>query len=259
MPRKALSTLILLLATALPAVAQSNVTRATLKNGMRVIIVTNPLAPAVSVYENYKVGGNETPAGFPGMAHAQEHMMFRGCTGLSADQTAAIFAQLGGGNNADTQQNITQYFETVPANDLDTALHVDANCMSGAADSAEQWAQERGAIEQEVERDLSDPSYKLITRVNRDMFAGTPYEHDPLGTKPSFEATTAEMLKSFHDKWYVPNNATLVIAGDVDPHATLATIEKLYGSIPKGQLPARLPIELQPVKAESFTVPSDYP
>lgn len=260
MPRKALSTLILLLlATALPALAQSNVTRATLKNGLRVIIVPNPLAPAVTVYENYKVGGNETPAGFPGMAHAQEHMMFRGCTGLSADQTAAIFAQLGGDNNADTQQNITQYFETVPAKDLNTALHVDANCMRGATDSAEQWAQERGAIIQEVERDLSDPSYKLITRINRDMFAGTPYEHDPLGTKPSFEATTAEMLKSFHDKWYVPNNATLVIAGDVDPKATLATIEELYGSIPRRELPARPQVNLQPVKAESFTVPSDYP
>ena len=63
---------------------------------------------------------NETPPGFPGMAHAQEHMAFRGCAGVSADQTAAIFAQLGGYENADTQQNITQYFTTVPAPDLDS-------------------------------------------------------------------------------------------------------------------------------------------
>ena len=259
MPRQALSTLILLLAAALPSAAQSNVTRATLKNGLHVIIITNPLAPAVSVYENYRVGGDETPAGFPGMAHAQEHMMFRGCSGMSADQTAAIYAQLGGDNNADTQQNITQYYETVPAHDLDIALHADADCMKQATDSAAEWTQERGAIEQEVARDLSDPSYKLITRMNGDMFARTPYAHDPLGTKPSFDATTAEMLQSFHEKWYAPNNATLVIAGDVDPTATIATIEKLYGDIPRRALPPRPQVSLAPVKADSFTVPTDDP
>jgi zinc protease len=96
--------------------------RATLNNGLRVVIIRNPLAPIVTVEENYLVGGNETPGGFPGMAHAQEHMAFRGCAGISADQTAAVYAQLGGLNNADTQQNITQYFTTVPAADLDIAL-----------------------------------------------------------------------------------------------------------------------------------------
>ncbi len=259
MLKQAFSTLILLLLAALPSAAQPNVTRTTLKNGLHVIILTNPLAPAVTVYDNYRVGGNETPAGFPGMAHAQEHMMFRGCTGLTADQIAAIYAQLGGDNNAETQQNITQYFATVPAHDLDVALHTDSDCMRGATDSAAEWAQERPAIEQEVARDLSDPTYKLITRVNRDLFAGTPYEHDPLGTKPSFDATTADMLKSFHEKWYTPNNATLVIAGDVEPTATIATIEKLYGDIPSHPLPARPAIHLQPVKPESFTLPSDFP
>ena len=83
-----------------------NVVRATLDNGLRVVIVRDPLAPVVTVEENYIAGGNETPAGFPGMAHAQEHMAFRGCAGLSADQIAAIYAQLGGNQNADTQQNI---------------------------------------------------------------------------------------------------------------------------------------------------------
>src|SRR6201998_3073346 len=102
-----------------------NVTRATLDNGLRVVIVRDPLAPVVTVEENFLVGGNETPAGFPGMAHAQEHMAFRGCSGVTADQTAAIYAQLGGVGNADTRQNITQYFATVPASDLDIALRLD--------------------------------------------------------------------------------------------------------------------------------------
>ena len=80
-------------------------------------------------------GRRRNPAGFPGMAHAQEHMAFRGCPGMTADQTAAIYAQLGGENNADTQQNITQYFATVPAADLDVALEAQAACMHGIDDS----------------------------------------------------------------------------------------------------------------------------
>jgi zinc protease len=242
-----------------PATEETSVTRATLPNGMRVIVIRNPLAPVVSVFENYRVGADETPPGFPGMAHAQEHMIFRGCSGLSADQIAAIFAQLGGDNDADTQQNITQYFETVPASDLNVVLHADSNCMKGAVDSEQEWAQERGAIEQEVARDLSNPTYNLITRINQDMFAGTPYEHDALGTKPSFDATTGKMLKNFFDQWYVPNNATLIVAGDVDPSATIATIRKLYAEIPKRPLPPRPAVDLRPVKQESFTLPSDLP
>src|SRR6202161_3689809 len=102
---------------------------------MRVVIIHNALAPVVTVEANFMVGGNETPDGFPGMAHAQEHMAFRGCTGMTADQTAAIYAQLGGQNNADTQQNITQYFATVPTADLDVALQVQAACLHGIDDS----------------------------------------------------------------------------------------------------------------------------
>ena len=113
-------------------------------------------------------------------------MAFRGCEGMSADQTAAIYALLGGRNNADTQQNITQYFVTVPAADLDVALRAQAACLHGIDDSQQEWSQERDAIEQEVARDLSNPTYKFINRLNQDMFAGTPYAHDPLGTKSLF-------------------------------------------------------------------------
>lgn len=241
------------------ATPSADVTRYTLDNGLRIVIVRNDLAPVVTVQENYLVGGDETPAGFPGMAHAQEHMAFRGCSNLSADQIAAIFAQLGGDNNADTQQNITQYFETVPAKDLDIALHADADCMRDIADSDEQWAEERGAIEQEVSRDLSSPTYKFLVQMDRDMFAGTPYEHDPLGTRDSFDKTTGAMLKSFEETWYAPNNAILIITGQVDPEKTIATIKQLYGSIPRKTIPARAEVHLQPVKSEHINLPSDYP
>lgn len=236
-----------------------SVTRATLDNGMRVIVVRDPLAPVVTVEENYLTGGDETPAGFPGTAHAQEHMSFRGCRGVSADQIAAIYAQLGGDDDADTQQTITQYFATVPAADFDLALRVDAACMAGVDDSQAEWAKEKGAIEQEVARDLSNPTYKFLTRMNTDMFAGTPYEHDALGTKASFDATTGALLKKFYDTWYAPNNAVLVISGDVDPQTAVNKVKQFYGQIPRHAVPPPTPVNLKPVKSENFTLESNLP
>ena len=245
--------------TAPPPNGATKVERATLANGMRVIAIRDPLAPVVTVQQNYLTGADETPAGFPGMAHAQEHMAFRGCAGVTGEQIAAIYAELGGLANADTQQDITQYFTTVPANDLDVALRTDAACMQGVQDSQKEWDQERGAIEQEVARDLSNPIYKFISRLNERVFAGTPYAHDALGTKPSFDATTAAMLKSFADKWYAPNNSILVLTGDIDPAAAIAKVKQIYGNVPSRSLPPRPAVNLQPVKAESFTIDSDLP
>jgi zinc protease len=242
-----------------PASSAQEPTRATLSNGIRVVIIHSGLAPVATVEANFMVGGNETPAGFPGMAHAQEHMAFRGCAGMTADQTAAIYALLGGENDADTQQNITQFYATVPSADVDVALQAQAACLRGVDDSQSEWDQERGAIEQEVQRDLSNPTYKFINRLNGEIFAGTPYAHDPLGTKDSFDATTGVMLKSFYDKWYSPSNMILIVVGDVDPAATLAAIKKLYDNIPSHPLPERPAIDLRPFKSDSFTVDSNLP
>ena len=264
MNHRILPFLVLALATALgapvsPAQPASGVERATLSNGMRVVIIRNALAPVVTVQANFLVGGNETPDGFPGMAHAQEHMAFRGCAGMTADQTAAIYALLGGENNADTQQNITQYFATVPSADLDVTLQAQAACLHGIDDSQSEWDQERGAIEQEVQRDLSNPTYKFIDQMNGAMFAGTPYAHDPLGTRPSFEATTGPMLKAFYEKWYSPSDMILIIVGDVDPPATLARVKQLFGDIPSHPLPPMPAIHLQPFKSQTLTIPSNLP
>ena len=239
--------------------AAQDVTRATLENGLRVVIIRNTLAPVATVELNYEVGGNETPPGFPGMAHAQEHMAFRGCEGMTADQTSAIYALLGGENNADTQQNITQYFATVPAADLDVALEAQAACVRGIDNSQAEWDQERGAIEQEVSRDLSNPVYKFINQMNTDMFADTPYAHDPLGTRPSFEKTTGAMLKEFVQKWYSPSNAILVVVGDVEPASTLAKVKELFGRIPRRESPARPEIDIKPFESKTLTIPSNLP
>ena len=235
------------------------VLRATLDNGLRVVIVHNSLAPVAATSVNYLVGSDETPPGFPGTAHAQEHMMFRGSPGLTADQLADIGSVIGGNFNANTREDLTQYLYTVPAEDLDVALHIEAIRMRSVLDSKEEWDKERGAIEQEVAQDVSEPAYLLYEKMRAAMFAGTPYAHDALGTRPSFEKTTAQALKQFHDAWYAPNNAILVIAGNVDPKATLTEVKELFGDIKSKQLPVRPQVKLGPVQPTSFTVDTDRP
>ena len=242
-----------------PPELPGSVLRATLANGLRVVIVRNTLAPVVATSVNYLVGSDEAPAGFPGTAHAEEHMMFRGSPGLTADQLADIGSVVGGDFNANTREGMTQYLFTVPAEDLDVALHIEALRMRAVLDTAAEWKEERGAIEQEVAQDLSEPSYLLFAKLRARMFAGTPYEHDALGTRPSFEKTTAQMLKGFHDTWYAPNNAILVIAGDVEPGATLTLVHQLFSDIPSKKLPPKPAVHLRAVQPLSFTVDTDRP
>ena len=241
------------------AADEQAVVRATLENGLRVVVVRNTLAPVVTTAVNYLVGADETPPGFPGMAHAQEHMMFRGNPGLSAEQLANIGGVMGGRFNADTRQTVTQYYFTVPAEDLDVALHIEALRMRDVLDTEQDWQKERGAIEQEVAQDLSSPRYVLFTKLRAALFRGTVYAHDALGTRPSFDETTGPMLKAFHDKWYAPNNAVLVVVGHLDPQATLAKVNELFGTIPAKKLPKRPEVKLQPVKAQSLSLKSNLP
>ncbi len=241
------------------AAQSQNVLRATLPNGLQVVIVRNTLAPVVTTVMNYKVGSNEAPEGFPGMAHAQEHMMFRGSPGLSAGQMADIAAGMGGQFDADTTQNVTQYFFTVPVADLNTALHISAIRMGGVLDTDKLWKNERSAIEQEVAQDLSNPEYVFYTKLLATMFRGTPYAHDALGTKPSFDKTTGAMLHKFYDQWYAPNNAILVIVGNVDLQATLAEVKTLFGKIPRKTLPARPAFVFRKVRAKTLRLKTDMP
>ncbi len=259
--RVALILFSLLILAAAPAHSNqdSGVLRATLKNGLRVVIVRNTLAPVVTTEINYLVGADETPEGFPGMAHATEHMMFRGSSGLSAGQLASITAAMGGDFSADTQQTITQYAFTVPSDNLSIALHMEAIRMQNLLADEKLWDQERGAIEQEVAQDLSNPTYIFYTKLLQRMFAGTPYSHDPLGTRPSFDKTTDAMLRDFHTAWYVPNNAILVISGDVEPEKALDEVKMFFEAIPSRPLPRRPEISLQPMKPDTITMDTDLP
>ena len=254
-----LSSALLLGVFAAEAPPQKVVLRATLANGLRVIIVRNTLAPVVATIVNYRVGSDECPPGFPGTAHAVEHMMFRGSPGLSADQLAGVTAGMGGDSNADTQQPITQYFFTVPAEDLEVALRIEALRMRRLLRDKALWDKERGAIEQEVAQDLSNPEYVLYMKLLQALFKGTPYAHDALGTRPSFDQTTDAMLRDFHDTWYAPNNAILIIVGDVNPAQALEKVKAHFASIKSETLPARPEFHFEPVKAETLKEQSDLP
>jgi zinc protease len=239
--------------------AEQNILRATLTNGLQVVIVRNTIAPVVTTMVNYRVGSDETPAGFPGSAHATEHMMFRGSPGLSADQLAAISAAFGGDDNADTQQAVTQYFFTTPAENLEVALRVEATRMQDLLPDESLWTKERGAIEQEVAQDLSNPEYVFYMQLLAAMFKGSPYEHDALGTRPSFDKTTDADLRKFHNAWYAPNNAVLVVVGNVEPQTVLAQVEKTFGTIPSKNLPARPEYNFSPVEPTMLKLDTDLP
>lgn len=231
----------------------------TLDNGLQVIIVRDPLAPVVTQQVTYLAGANQSPPGFPGMAHAVEHMMFRGSPGLSGDQLSGISAQLGGDMDAYTTSTTTTYYFTVPADDLDMVMKIEALRMAGVDNTQADWEKERGAIEQEVARDNSSPMFVLQAKARAQIFAGTPYSDTGLGTKETFDQTTADMLKDFHAAWYAPNNSLLVIAGDVDPQAVFSRVRDLFGAIPRKAVPAKAPINLQSVAAQTMSSTTDQP
>ena len=244
---------------AIAAPDDGDAVRATLANGLRVVIVPDHLAPVVTTEISYLAGSDEAPAGFPGTAHALEHMMFRGARGLDQAQLAILGARMGGNYNAQTTETATQYFYTAAATDLPVMLRIEALRMNGALLRQEDWNRERGAIEQEVSRDLSSPAYVYLAQLQAALFAGTPCEHDALGTRPSFDRTDVKLLRAFYERWYAPNDAVLVIAGDVDPATALGEVHAAFDAVPRKALPARATVQPRPQPARTLSLPTTYP
>ncbi|GAB3040268.1 pitrilysin family protein [Oleiagrimonas citrea] len=235
------------------AAAHEHVLRATLKNGLRVVIVRDTLSPMVTTQITYLAGGYETPKDFPGTAHALEHMMFRDSKGLTGAQLNEMTGKMGGQNNAFTTMDATQYYFVAPSAYLNVLLHIEAARMNGALLTEKDWQLERGAIEQEVSRDISDPGYLAFQEAERTLYAGTGYAEDALGSRPTFDKTDSKVLRSFYRHWYVPNNAIFVIVGDVDPQTTLTKVKQLFGDIPERATPKRRPVVLKPFKPRTIT------
>ncbi len=242
-----------------PAAATDQVVRETLSNGLRVVVVPDRLAPVVTTELNYLAGSADAPEGFPGTAHALEHMMFRGSEGLDRDQLSEIGALLGGSYNADTTETVTQYIYTVPADNLDVALRIEALRMRGLSLKQSDWEQERGAIEQEVSRDMSSPFYRFMAQTQAILFQQTPYQHDALGDRASFDKTDVALLRQFYETWYAPNNAILVIAGDVDPAEALVQVKAAFGEIPRRDVPPHQPVRIQPVQPQTLALETNFP
>jgi zinc protease len=238
------------------AAPRVEVTRATLPNGLRIVVLRDRLAPVVTTWLNVDAGSNDEA--FDGLAHAQEHMFYRGSRTLGGPEADQIAGFTGDEDNADTQSEITQYFHLVPAADLDLALHLDASRFAGILDAPRDWLEERGAIEQEVTRNNSDASYRLGVKILHHVMAGTRYANDGLGTLESFgKQIGSPQLRAFYDTWYHPNNALYVIAGDIDPQVAIASVRRSFGAMPAAKLPAHVVGKLTLLAPATFTDTSD--
>jgi len=236
--------------------AAADVTRATLANGLRVIVVHNPLAPVATAMMNYLVGSDEQ--WIDGLAHATEHMMFRGSATLSSSQLMESLEITGGSFDADTEPTITQYFFTVPSQYLDIALHAERSRATGLLMAPDQWNQERGPITQEITQDNSNALYRLFVKMQSRLIGGTPYDKNGLGTVAGFahDVNSTQLLKFYH-RWYHPNDAVYIIVGDVDGPATVAKVRELFGNLPAAPLPPRAAVQLRPLRAATYHDTSD--
>ncbi len=239
-----------------PAAEPVTVTRATLANGLRIVVLRDTLAPVVSTVLNYEVGADDET--IYGLAHATEHMMFRGSKTVDETQMGEIPAITGGNLDADTQNEITQYFFTMPSQYIDIALHLEASRATGLLLNQSSWAVERGAIKQEVVQDNSSALYRLGVKVLDHMLGGTPYADDGLGSLYSFDhQVNSPQLHAFYNAWYHPNNAVFIVVGDVDPSSTISEVKQLFGQIPAAKLPPRKPVVLHPLTPATYHDDSD--
>ncbi|HEV3090823.1 MAG TPA: pitrilysin family protein [Candidatus Cybelea sp.] len=236
--------------------APAEVARATLSNGLRVVVVRDPLAPVVTTMLNYQAGSDEQ--WIPGLAHATEHMMFRGSKTLSSSALMDAVGITGGDFDADTQSTVTQYYFTVPSAYLDIALRAERSRSTGLLMQQSLWQQERGAITQEVQQDNSNAFYRLFVKMQNRLIGGTPYAKSTLGTAADFaNRVNGTQLLKFYDTWYHPNNAVYVIAGDVDPQTTISQVRAIFGDVPAAKLPARAPVHLAPLRGAVYHDRSD--
>ncbi|HVA32850.1 MAG TPA: pitrilysin family protein [Candidatus Baltobacteraceae bacterium] len=246
----------LLFASPAASRAETTVTRATLANGLQIVVVRDTLAPVVTTMLNYRVGSDQQ--WISGLAHATEHMMFRGSKTMSSSLFNDVMSVTGGSFDADTQNTVTQYYFTVPSQYLDVALRLERSRAAGLTMAPAQWASERGAITQEVTQDNSNALYRLFVKMQDRILAGAPYAKNGLGTVESFEKqVNSQQLLKFYHAWYHPNNAVYVIAGNVDPAAAIARVKQLFGDVPAAPLPPREPVHLQPLHSAVYHDVSD--
>ncbi|NJS39887.1 MAG: insulinase family protein [Rhodobacteraceae bacterium] len=218
-------------AFAMPVAAEP-VTTFRLDNGLDVVVIEDHRAPVVVQMIWYRVGAADEPAGHSGIAHFLEHLMFKGTEKIGPNEFSGIVEAQGGDDNAFTSWDYTAYFQRVAADRLDLVMGLEADRMRNLRLMEEDVVTERQVIlEERGQRTDSSPGALLSEQMRAAQFMNHPYAIPIIGWRHEMEELSREDALDYYQRFYAPNNATLVIAGDVEPEAVRALAEKHYGPI----------------------------
>lgn len=243
-----------------PSPAKIDFTEETLDNGLRVIYAPLHQAPVVHVRVVYHVGSRDERPDRQGFAHMFEHMMFRGSAHVKPEEHMKLIGVVGGYSNAFTSFDTTQYVNTVPANQLDLALYLEADRMSSFKVSPDIFKTERKVVAEEWRIKQNQPYGNVYEDFLKLAFKKHPYRWSPIGDMNDLAAAQPQELQDFFNRYYVPNNAVLVIAGDIDVPAARKLVHEYFAWIPRGaeierNIP-REPEQTEPVRGEvTYPVP----
>lgn len=214
--------------------------RATLANGLVVLLKEIHTAPIVSSWVWYRVGSRDEPAGRTGISHWVEHMQFKGTPQHPASIMDKIIAREGGVSNAFTYLDWTTYFATMPADKINLALHIEADRMVNSTFDPGEVASERMVVISEREGNENEPLFLLGKAVQAAAFQVHPYHHEIIGDLPDLKTMSRDDLYNHYRTYYAPNNAVVTLAGDFEANAMLARIRELFEPIAAGEPPSRL-------------------
>ncbi len=229
-----------LLAPLLLGAAHANPYETTLKNGLRIIVKEDHRAPTAVQMVWYRIGSMDEVDGASGVAHVLEHMMFKGTPNVGPGEFNKRVAAAGGRDNAFTSRDYTAYFQQVPKEKLEDVMQLEADRMRHLTVDPKEFEQEIKVVMEERRMRTDDsPQAKLFEQMNAVAFQAHPYRRPIIGWMNDLETMTAADAKAWYDTWYVPNNAYVVISGDVDHQAIFALAEKYYGPLEGRALPQR--------------------
>src|SRR5438874_628955 len=212
---------------------------ATLDNGLKVLVQEEHTAPLASVWCWYKVGSKDERPGLTGVSHWVEHMNFKGTTNIPREQIKGIIEQVGGGWNGYTWIDQTTYVETATRDALDRMLFIESERMANCLYHPDDCESERTVIISELQGGENDPDQLLDQEVTAAAFTAHPYRHPTIGWLSDLQTMTRDDLYGHYRRHYVPNNATLVVVGDVETSDTLRRVEHYFGKIQPGEVSKR--------------------
>ncbi|NQW81536.1 MAG: insulinase family protein [Polaromonas sp.] len=232
-----------------PAVAAIQAQEFTLANGLTLIVKPDRRSPTVAHMLWVRVGSMDEVDGTSGVAHVLEHMMFKGTPTLKPGEFSRRIAALGGRDNAFTSRDATAYHQQIPANKLEEVMQLEADRFANTQWVDDEFKREIEVVKEERRLRTEDsPRAQLYEAANAVAFTAAPYRRPIVGWMSDLDAMTPDDVRSFYRKWYVPSNAAVVIAGDVDVAQVKALAEKYYGVIPAAATPVRKP-RTEPVQA----------